>query len=184
MPTHKRYESREVRKKSKKKHSDHDHKSRFELEEDDHFSHLFESDNHFEDESKDESKEDAVIEQESDAFSLIGQDSDELIWIKDSCEIIVSTVDTQTAAQVQGLVNAVTGIILAGIVGNITGEIIAQEILSLANTEQVNKQKIIIVNSKDVTIATLDTDTAAQVQTVVTTLTAVLTAALVGNISG
>jgi spore coat protein X len=180
MPTHKRYESREVKKKSKKKHSDHDHKSRFELEEDDHFSHLFESDNHFEDESK----EDAVIEQESDAFSLIGQDSDELIWIKDSCEITVSTVDTQTAAQVQFLTNAVTGTIFAAIVGNITGEIISQEVLSLANTEQVNKQKIIIVNSKDVTIATLDTDTAAQVQIIVNALTALLTAALVGNISG
>ncbi|MBA9042278.1 spore coat protein X [Bacillus aryabhattai] len=180
MPTHKRYESREVKKRSKKKYSDHDHKSRFELEEDDHFSHLFESDNHFEDESN----EDAVIEQEPDAFSFIDQDSDELIWIKDSCNIDVSTVDTQVAAQVQVALQTAIGVITATLVGNVDGQVIAQELLASANLDQINKQKIIIVNSKDVTITTADTDIGVNIQAAVQTLTAVVTAILVGNVSG
>ncbi|MUL34255.1 spore coat protein [Priestia megaterium] len=180
MPSHKHYESREVKKRSKKKYSDHDYKSRFELEEDDHFSHLFESDNNFEHENND----DAVIEQEPDAFSFINQDSDELIWIKDSCDIDVTTVDTQIAAQVQTAIQTAIGVITATLVGNIDGQVIAQELLASANLDQVNKQKIIIVNSKDVTITAADTDIGVNIQVALQTLTAVVTAILVGNVSG
>jgi len=180
MPSHKHYESREVKKRSKKKYSDHDHKSRFELEEDDHFSHLFESDNNFEDENNDA----AVIEQEPDAFSFLNQDSDELIWIKDSCEIDVSTVDTQAALQVQVATQVAISAIISIIAGNIDGEVIAQELLAKANLAQVNKQKIIIVNSKDVTITTTDTDIGANIQVATQTLTATLIALVAGNISG
>jgi len=179
MPSHKHYESREVKRRSKKKDSD-EHKGRFELEEDDHFSHLFESDNNFEHENND----DAVIDQEADAFSLINQDSDELIWIKDSCEITVSTVDTQIATQVQTALTTVIGVITATLVGNVDGQVIAQEVLAVANLSQVNKQKIIIVNSKDVDITTADTDVGSNIQVAIQTLTAVITAILVGNVSG
>ncbi|UMZ35842.1 spore coat protein [Priestia megaterium] len=180
MRSHKHYESREVKKKSKKKYSDHDHKSRFELEEDDHFSHLFESDNHFEDENNDA----AVIEQEPDAFSFVSQDSDELIWIKDSCEIDVSTVDTQAAAQLQIALQGALGIILSLIVGNIDGEVIAQELLAQADLDQINKQKIIVVNSKDVKITTTDTDIGVNIQLTLQALIAALVALVAGNISG
>lgn len=180
MPSHKHYESREVKKRSKKKYSDHDYKSRFELEEDDHFSHLFESDNNFEDENNDA----AVIEQEPDAFSFVNQDSDELIWIKDSCDIDVSTVDTQIAVQLQVATQTAVATIIALIAGNVNGEVISQELLALANLDQVNKQKIIIVNSKDVTITTADTDIGANIQVATQSLVATLIAILVGNVSG
>jgi len=178
MPTHKRYESREVKKRSKKKHSDHDHKGRFELEEDDHFSHLFESDNHFEDESK----EDAVIDQDTDAFSFIDQDSDELIWIKDSCDIDVTTRDTQDATQVQLLLQTVVFVLTILLAEEGKGQVIAQELFAAANIDQVNKQKIIIVNSKDVTITTTDSDTALNVQIVAQTLVSVLSILLFVNV--
>ncbi|WP_394223938.1 spore coat protein [Priestia aryabhattai] len=175
MPTHKRYESREVKKRSKKKYSDHDHKSRFELEEDDHFSHLFESDNHFEDESK----EDAVIEQEADAFSFVDQESSELIWIKDSCDIEVSTTDTQIAVQLQVAIQVALGVVISILSSNVANsEVIAQDLLAHANIEQTNKQKIIIVNSKDVKISTTDADVAVNIQAAVQALLAVFVSVL------
>jgi spore coat protein X len=179
MPTHKRYESREVKKRSKKKYSDHDykshHKSRFELEEDDHFSHLFESDNHFEDESK----EDAVIEQEVDAFSFVDQESTELIWIKDSCDIEVSTTDTQVAVQLQVVIQVAIGVVISILSSNVANsEVIAQDLLAHANLEQTNKQKIIIVNSKDVKITTTDADVAVNIQAVIEALIAVFVSVL------
>ncbi|MDP1383235.1 spore coat protein [Priestia megaterium] len=175
MPTHKRYESREVKKRSRKKHSDHDHKSRFELEEDDHFSHLFESDNHFEDESK----EDAVIEQEADAFSFVDQESSELIWIKDSCDIEVSTTDTQVAVQLQVAIQVALGIVISILSANVANsEVIAQDLLAHASIEQTNKQKIIIVNSKDVKITTTDLDAAVNIQAAVQALLAVFVSVL------
>ncbi|MBV6738249.1 MULTISPECIES: spore coat protein [Priestia] len=175
MPTHKRYESREVKKRSKKKHSDHDHKSRFELEEDDHFSHLFESDNHFEDESK----EDAVIEQEPDAFSFVDQESTELIWIKDSCDIEVTTTDTQVAVQLQVAIQVALGVVISILSANVANsEVIAQDLLAHANLEQTNKQKIVIVNSKDVKITTTDVDAAVNIQVAVQALIAVFVSVL------
>ncbi|GAB1786289.1 MULTISPECIES: spore coat protein [Priestia] len=126
----------------------------------------------------------AVIDQDADAVSSIKQGSFEWIVVKDSEGVHVDTVDTQTAAQVQGLVTAVTGAILAGVVGNIQGKVIAQELNTILKTNQKNNQKTVIEGSKNVRVSTVDTDTAAQVQTVVTTLTAVLTAVLAGNISG
>ncbi|WP_144647167.1 spore coat protein [Priestia megaterium] len=180
MPSHKRYESREVRKRSKKKHSDHDFKSRFELEEDDHFSHLFESDNNFEVDDNN----DAVIEQEPDAFSFVNQDSDELIWIKDSCDVTVTTADTQTAAQTQILLQSAIATITAILTDNVSGQVIVQELLAVANLDQVNKQKILVINSKDVVITATDTDTAANTQLATQTLVSTLTAILVGNVSG
>ncbi|WP_280146867.1 spore coat protein [Priestia megaterium] len=175
MPTHKRYESREVKKRSKKKYSDHDHKSRFELEEDDHFSHLFESDNHF----GDESKEDAVIEQEPDAFSFVDQESTELIWIKDSCDIEVTTTDTQVAVQLQVAIQVALGVVISILSSNVANsEVIAQDLLAHANLEQTNKQKIVIVNSKDVKITTTDADVAVNIQVAVQALIAVFVSVL------
>jgi len=175
MPTHKRYESREVKKRSKKKYSDHDHKSRFELEEDDHFSHLFESDNHFEDESK----EDAVIEQEADAFSFVDQESTELIWIKDSCDIEVTTTDTQVAVQLQVAIQVALGVVISILSSNVANsEVIAQDLLAHANIEQINKQKIVIVNSKDVKITTTDADVAVNIQAAIQALIAVFVSVL------
>jgi spore coat protein X len=175
MPTHKRYESREVKKRSKKKYSDHDHKSRFELEEDDHFSHLFESDNHFEDESKEE----AVIEQEPDAFSFVDQESTELIWIKDSCDIEVTTTDTQVAVQLQVAIQVALGVVISILSSNVANsEVIAQDLLAHANLEQTNKQKIVIVNSKDVKITTTDADVAVNIQVAVQALIAVFVSVL------
>lgn len=175
MPTHKRYESREVKKRSKKKHSDHDHKSRFELEEDDHFSHLFESDNHFEDESK----EDAVIEQEADAFSFVDQESTELIWIKDSCDIEVTTTDTQVAVQLQVAIQVALGVVISILSSNVANsEVITQDLLAHANLEQTNKQKIVIVNSKDVKITTTDADVAVNIQAAIQVLIAVFVSIL------
>ncbi|MCE4092664.1 spore coat protein [Priestia megaterium] len=175
MPTHKRYESREVKKRSKKKYSDDDHKSRFELEEDDHFSHLFESDNHFEDESK----EDAVIEQEPDALSFVDQESTELIWIKDSCDIEVTTTDAQVAVQLQVAIQVALGLVISILSSNVANsEIIAQDLMAHANLEQTNKQKIVIVNSKDVKITTTDADVAVNLQVVVQVLIAIFVSLL------
>lgn len=44
---------------------------------------------------------DAIVSQDGDQFSFTDQDSDEIIFIKDSCDINVQTTDTQASVSLQ-----------------------------------------------------------------------------------
>ncbi|MCY9017526.1 spore coat protein [Priestia megaterium] len=126
----------------------------------------------------------AIIDQDADAVSSIKQGSFEWIVVKDSEGVTVNTVDTQVAANVQAAVQTAIGIITATLVGNVQGQVIAQELNAILKTDQRNTQKTVIEGSKNIRVTTTDTDIAANVQTAVQTLTAVITAILVGNVSG
>ncbi|QBP42047.1 spore coat protein [Paenisporosarcina antarctica] len=118
---------------------------------------------------------DAVVTQDADQVSTIDQESDELIWIKDSCNIIVQTTDTQAAVSLQvGLQLAIALVISITIGDSDRGQTVAQELLQNFDSEQTNKQKIYIENSKDVNITTTDTDLAINIQAMLQVLLALV----------
>lgn len=117
----------------------------------------------------------AVVEQDGFQFSGIEQDSDELIWIKDSCNICVQTTDTQAAVSLQvGLQLAIALVVSITVGDTDRGRAMAQELFQKLDSEQTNKQKIIIKNSKDINVTTTDTDLAVNIQALLQVLVAVV----------
>jgi spore coat protein X len=117
----------------------------------------------------------ADVIQEGAQFSVNEQDSDELIWIKDSCNVKVQTTDTQAAVSLQvGLQLAIALVVSITIGDTDRGQFVAQEIFQEFNSEQGNRQKIIIKNSKDVEVTTTDTDLAVNIQALLQVLVALV----------
>lgn len=114
---------------------------------------------------RDNNSEDALVDQGYDQIFLMEQESDELIWIKDSCNVNVSTTDTQGAVSLQvGLQLAIALVISISLGDSEQGRAVAQEIFQKFDDEQSNKQRIYIENSKDVDIHTTDTDLSLNIQ--------------------
>lgn len=117
----------------------------------------------------------AEVVQEADQLSLIDQESDELIWIKDSCDINVTTTDTQAAIGIQVAIQVAIAIVIRIAIGDtVQKDGVLQDLLQLSEIEQTNKQKIYIENSKDVEITTTDTDVALNVQVLLQVLVAII----------
>lgn len=109
--------------------------------------------------------DDAFVNQEADQISKIEQLSDEVIWIKDCCNVEVRTTDTQGALSLQvGLQLAIALVISISLGDSDQGRAVAQEIFQKFDDEQSNKQKIYVENSKDVDIHTTDTDLSVNIQ--------------------
>ncbi|MFE4047068.1 MULTISPECIES: spore coat protein [unclassified Priestia] len=118
---------------------------------------------------------DAEVVQDADQLSLIDQESDELIWIKDSCDITVHTTDTQAAISIQVAIQVAIAIVLRITIGDSAEDNgVFQDLLQLSDIEQTNKQKIYIENSKDVEIRTTDTDVALNIQLLLQVLVAII----------
>lgn len=108
---------------------------------------------------------DADVFQDADQVSLVEQDSEELIFIKDSCNICVHTTDTQAAVSLQiALQLAIALVLRVTILDSDQGQSVAEDLLQYFESEQNNFQKISIENSKDINITTTDTDVAANIQ--------------------
>ncbi|WP_230933869.1 spore coat protein [Priestia sp. TSO9] len=117
----------------------------------------------------------AEVVQDADQLSLIDQESDELIWIKDSCDINVTTTDTQAAIGIQVAIQVAIAIVIRIAIGDTAQKDgVLQDLLQLSEIEQTNKQKIYIENSKDVEITTTDTDVALNVQVLLQVLVAII----------
>jgi len=118
---------------------------------------------------------DAEVVQEADQVSLIDQESDELIWIKDSCDIKVHTTDTQAAIAIQVAIQVAIAVVVRITIGDTAqNDGVLQDLLQLSDIEQTNKQKIFIENSKDITITTTDTDVALNIQLLLQILVAII----------
>jgi spore coat protein X len=126
----------------------------------------------------------AVIDQDPNAVSSVDQGSFEWIIVKDSEGVKVDTTDTQIVTQVQTAIQTATAIITATLVGNVQGRVIAEELNAILKTNQRNSQKTVIEGSKNVRVSTADTDVATHTQTAIQALTSIITATLVGNVSG
>ena len=119
--------------------------------------------------------QDAEVMQDANQISIVEQESDELIWIKDSCNVVVRSTDTQAAVSLQvGLQLAIALVISITIGDTDRGQAITQELFQEFHSEQTNRQKIFIDNSKDVNVTTTDTDIAVNIQAMLQLLLALV----------
>jgi spore coat protein X len=93
------------------------------------------------------------------------QESLESIVIKDSCDVEVTTTDTQAAVNIQVAIQAAIALIISiSIADSSRADQITQELLSKTKTNQVNRQQTYIENSRGVRVTTTDTDLAVNAQ--------------------
>lgn len=115
------------------------------------------------------------ILQDAALRSDIGQGSDELIIIRDSCNVKVSSTDTQIALSLQvALQVAIAIVINIAILDEVQADDITQRLLEKSSISQVNRQKVLIEGSQDVTVETTDTDVAISIQLLIQLLVAVV----------
>jgi len=113
--------------------------------------------------------EEAVQEAEID------QSSNEVIIIRDSCDINVETTDTQIAASLQAALQvAIAVVINITIADSSRAETVTQELLQNSQLKQTNRQKIVIANSRQIDVATTDTDVAISLQLLLQILVALV----------
>ncbi|MCY8453848.1 spore coat protein [Bacillus spizizenii] len=117
---------------------------------------------------------DAFVDQDVLQAHLNKQISEEMIVIRDSCDVNVQSVDTQAVTSVFVAINALVVVVtLAVITDETLAELVAQDLLQLTENKQINRQKILIDNSRCVNVSTLDQDTATLVTVLVNALTAI-----------
>jgi spore coat protein X len=118
---------------------------------------------------------DADLVQEGEQFSVSEQESNEFILIKDSCNVTVETTDTQVAISLQvGLQLAIALVLRITIGDSDRGRAVAQDIFQQFDSDQKNRQKLIIKNSKDIKVITTDTDLVVNVQALLQVLVALV----------
>jgi len=117
----------------------------------------------------------ADVNQEALQLNHTEQDSDELIWIRESCSVKVHTTDTQVAVSLQVALQLAIALVIGITIGDSEkGQYVAQQLTQEIGTEQTNKQKIIINNSKDINVTTTDTDVAVNIQALLQILLALV----------
>ncbi|GEL78799.1 spore coat protein [Tenuibacillus multivorans] len=113
----------------------------------------------------------AADAQDSDIF----QGSFDIIEIRDSCDVNVTSTDTQVAVSIQAAVQvAIALAVNISIADSNRAELVTKELLQSAEIDQVNKQKIVIEGSETVDVRTRDTDVAVSLQVLVQILLALL----------
>ncbi|MBM7605557.1 spore coat protein X [Metabacillus crassostreae] len=116
-----------------------------------------------------------VVSHGGNQVSETEQISSEAIIVRDSCDIEVSSTDTQVAASLQvGIQIAIALVINLTIADTDRAEKVTQQLLQEADIKQLNKQKLVIENSRDVNITTTDTDVAISLQVMLQILIALL----------
>jgi len=109
--------------------------------------------------------------QESSELQL----SEEVIFIKDSCDVNVSTVDTKAAINLQvALQVAIVILLQISIADSARAERVAQDLLQSSKIKQINRQKTVIENSRNVNVTTTDTQIAVNIQLLVQILVALI----------
>ena len=103
------------------------------------------------------------------------QFSEEWIFIKDSCDVDVETTDTKLALSLVASLNAfITAVIEISILSSEDAEEVKQSIFQSTGIKQVNIQKTIIENSRQVKVTTTDTDVAITLQVLLQILIALV----------
>lgn len=102
---------------------------------------------------------------EADQISEIDQSSNEVIIIRDSCDVTVETTDTQIAASLQAALQvAIAVVVNITIADNSRAEKVTQELLEMSQIRQSNRQRLEIINSRTIDVTTTDTDVAISLQ--------------------
>ncbi|MDF2605951.1 MAG: spore coat protein [Bacillales bacterium] len=111
------------------------------------------------------------IGQGSNAYQL----SEELICIRNSIGVTVTTTDVKVALNLQAVIQAVILIILLIVLDDeAAARTITQELIQKANIKQITRQKTIIENSNNVVVTTIDAQVAVNLNLVLQLLIALI----------
>ena len=103
------------------------------------------------------------------------QFSREDILIYDSENVEINTIDTKVGLSIQAALQAAIVVILTISLGSSTkADKVAQELFQKSSIKQINKQRTIVKNSRNVKVTTTDTDIAANIQILIQLLVALL----------
>ncbi|MTH53210.1 hypothetical protein GKZ89_07270 [Bacillus mangrovi] len=118
---------------------------------------------------------DGEVDQNADQVSKTAQLSSETIIIKDSCDIEVTTTETQIGVSLQAAIQvAIALVINLTIADSARAEMVTQDLLQKATITQANAQKLVIENSRNVNVKTTDTDIAVSLQLLIQILLALV----------
>lgn len=113
--------------------------------------------------------------QEADQLIDSSQGSSEDIRIVHSCDVKVHTTDTQAAISLQAALQIALALVISISVGDSNrANKVTQELLQRIRVNQRNRQKLLIENSRDVSISTTDTDIAVNIQALLQVLVALV----------
>jgi spore coat protein X len=119
--------------------------------------------------------EDSLVNQEADQVNKIKQSSEEIIIIKDSCDVEVTTTDTQVAVSLQAALQVAIAIVISiTIADSAQAEKVTQDLLQTSKIKQGNFQELVIKNSRGVRVKTTDTDVAVSLQVLLQLLVALV----------
>jgi spore coat protein X len=109
--------------------------------------------------------EEHAVEQEAAQRSSDYQLSEELIFIKDSCNVEINSTDVKAALSLQSALQAAIAVIISiSIADSERAESITQELMQSSRITQITRQKTIVENSRDVDIRTTDAQVATNIQ--------------------
>ncbi|GAE33487.1 spore coat protein [Halalkalibacter akibai] len=115
------------------------------------------------------------VVQEAGQVDKTLQFSEEYIFIKDSCDVTVSSTDTKAAVSLQASLQAAIALVISISVASADqAEQITQELLQSTKTKQMNYQKTVIENSRNVEVTTTDTQIGVNIQLLLQILLALL----------
>ncbi|MES1039465.1 MULTISPECIES: spore coat protein [Peribacillus] len=119
--------------------------------------------------------DDTRISQEAIQENNQVQLSEELIYIKDSCNVNVTSTDVKAALSLQAALQAAIAVIVSiSIADADNAEKITQELIQSSNVKQITRQKTIVENSRDIDITTTDAQIALNIQLLLQLLLALI----------
>ncbi|WP_419883459.1 spore coat protein [Peribacillus sp. B-H-3] len=115
------------------------------------------------------------VEQEAVQNSTQLQLSEELVYIKDSCDVNVTSTDVKAALSLQAALQAAIVVVISiSIADSSRAEQITQELLQSSKISQITRQKTIIENSRNVEVTTTDAQVAVNIQLLLQLLLALI----------
>ncbi|WP_096438403.1 spore coat protein [Alteribacter populi] len=94
--------------------------------------------------------------------------SEELIVVRNSCDVTVNTTDTKAAVNLQAALQAAIVILISiSIADSNQAENITNDLMQSVKTKQVSLQKIVVEGSQNVDVTTTDTQLSVSIQILV-----------------
>ncbi|MGE7602069.1 spore coat protein [Peribacillus sp. NPDC097675] len=119
--------------------------------------------------------EDTQADQEAQQDNSQIQLSEELIYIKDSCNVNVTSTDVKAALSLQAALQAAIAVIVSiSIADADNADRITQELIQSSNVKQITRQKTIVENSRDIDVTTTDAQIALNIQLLLQLLLALI----------
>ncbi|QNK50768.1 spore coat protein [Brevibacterium sp. PAMC23299] len=119
--------------------------------------------------------DDTKIEQDARQDNNQVQLSEELIYIKDSCNVNITSTDVKAALSLQAALQAAIAVIVSISVADAdNADKITQQLIQSSNVKQITRQKTIVENSRDIDITTTDAQIALNIQLLLQLLLALI----------